>query len=114
MLSCAVYTRKDNYTCIDYMSCQSTKLSEISSNPNFKDTSFNLLLGIGIPELLLNLVSCNGFMKKPNSTVILNYQYLLINNYLSKESSIIEQNEKQLSLIPNNLKLRINLIDKLK
>ena len=53
-------------------------------------------------------------MKKPNSTVILNLGYLLINNYLSKGLSIIKQNTKQLSLLPNYVKLRINLIDQLK
>ena len=53
-------------------------------------------------------------MKKPNSTVIVNFQSRLINNYLSKVFSIIEQNTKQLSLIPNNVKLRINLIGQMK
>ena len=51
VLSCVVYTIIDSYVCIDYLPCQSRPLSEISSNPTFKDTSFNLLLGIGIPEL---------------------------------------------------------------
>ena len=75
--------------------------------------SFNILLGIGIPELLLNLVSCCGFIKKPNSTLILNCQTCLINNYLSKGFSIIEHKTKQLSLLTNSVKLRINMIDQL-
>ena len=66
VLSCVVYTLIDNYVFIDYLSCQSKTLSDISSNTEFKDTSFNVLPGIGIPERLLNLVSCHGFMKKPN------------------------------------------------
>ena len=37
----------------------------------------------------------------------------MINNYLSKVFSIIENNTKQLSLLPNAVKLRINLIDQL-
>ena len=49
---------------------------------------FNVLHGIGIPELLLNLVSCHGFMKKPNSTVILNLQYSLVNKYLENDSTV--------------------------
>ena len=52
-------------------------------------------------------------MKKPNSIVILNYQTRLINNYLSKVFSIIEQNKKQLILLPNDVKLRINMINQL-
>ena len=82
VLSCVVYTLIYNYVCIDYLSCQSKTLSGISNNPTFKDTSFNLILGIGIPELLLNLLSCHGFMMNSNSTVILNCQSRLIENYL--------------------------------
>ena len=84
VLSFVVYTLIYKDVCIDYMSCQSK-----TCNPTFKYTSLNLLLGIGIPELLLNLVSCHGFMKKPNSTVILNFQTRLINNYLYKVFSNI-------------------------
>ena len=72
MLSCVVYTLIDNYECIDYLPCQSKTLCVISNNPTFKGTSFNLLLVIGIPEQLLNLVYCHGLMMKLNSTVILN------------------------------------------
>ena len=64
VLSCVVYTLIDNYVFVYYLPCQSKTLYDISSNPTFKETSFNLLLGVGIPELLLNLVSCHGFMKK--------------------------------------------------
>ena len=55
-----------------------------------------------------------GFMKKPNSTLILNCQSHLINKYLSEGFSIIEQNTKQLSLLPNAVKSITNLIDQLK
>ena len=49
LLSCVVYTLIDNYVFIDYMPFQSKTLIDISSNPKFKDTIFNLLLSIGIP-----------------------------------------------------------------
>ena len=92
VLSCVVYSLIENYVCIEYLSCQSKKLSSISSKPKFEDIHFNILLSIGIPELLLNLVSCHGFTKKPNSTVILNFGSCLINNYLEKEFYIIYNN----------------------
>ena len=63
--------------------------------------------------MLLNLVSCHGFTKKTNSTVILNFQNHLINNNLSKVFSIIENNTNNLSLLSNDVKLRVNIIDKL-
>ena len=62
----------ENYICIDYLACQSKTFSSISSKSSFEKTSFNIILGIFIPELLLNLLYCHGFIKKPNSNVILN------------------------------------------
>ena len=64
VLSCVVYYLIDNDVCIKYISCQSKTLSSISFKPTLEQTSFNILIGIGIPELLLNLVSCHGFKKK--------------------------------------------------
>ena len=66
VLSCVVYTLIENYVCIDYLSCQSKALCNISKNTSFKETNFKLLLDIGIPELLLNLLYCHGFMLKSN------------------------------------------------
>ena len=96
-----------------YIFCKSKTLSIISSKPTFEQTSFNILLGIGIPELLLNLLSCNGFMKKTGSTVILNCQYRLVNNYLAKVFYIIEKYSNKLSMLPNNVKLGIYVIGQL-
>ena len=90
VISCVVYSLIYNYVCIEYMSCQSKTLSFISYKPTFEQTSFNILLGIGIPELLLDLVSCHSFTKKLYSTVILNFRYRLINNYLARGFYIIE------------------------
>ena len=110
MLSCVDYSLIDNYVCIKYLLCQSKTLSFISSKPTFEQTSFNILPGIGIPELLLNLVYCHGLMKKPNSTVILNFQSCLINKYLAKGLYIIERETKQKNMLPNDVILRINMI----
>ena len=60
--------------------------------------------------MLLNLVSCQGFMKEPNSTVILNCRSCMINNYLAKGFYIIEKDSNNLSFLPNDLKLIIILI----
>ena len=94
VLSCVVYSLIDNYVSIYYLSCQSKTLSSISSKPTFEDTSFNISIVIGILELLLDVVSCHGFMKKTNSTVILNFQSCLISNYLAKLFYILEKVSK--------------------
>ena len=52
-------------------------------------------------------------MKKPNSTGILYFGSRLINNYLVKEFFIIEKGTNQLSLLPNDVRLRINLNNQL-
>ena len=49
VLMCVVYNLIDNYVCIDYLLCQSKTLCDIAKNLTFKETNFNLLLGIGIP-----------------------------------------------------------------
>ena len=49
VLGCALYPLIENYVCIYYLSCQSKTVSIISSNRICKQTSFNILLGIGIP-----------------------------------------------------------------
>ena len=81
LLSCVIYSLIENYFCIDYLSCQPKTLIIISSNRIFKQTSFNILIFIGIPELLLNIEYCHGFMKKANESVILNLCVRLVNNY---------------------------------
>ena len=52
-------------------------------------------------------------MLKSDSTVILNCQSLLINNYLSKGFSIINRGSKQLKSIPNDVTSIIVLVDQL-
>ena len=42
-------------------------------------------------------------MKKPNSTVILNCQYHLVNNHFEKVLYIIEKDSKQLITLPNDV-----------
>ena len=113
LLSCVLYSVIDNYVCIDYLSCKSKNLGRIYSNIIFEQTSFNILLDIGIPEMLLNLVYFHGFMEKPNATIILTFRYHLVNNHLAKGFFTIENNSNQLSVLTNDAKLRIHAIDKL-
>ena len=113
VFSCVPYSLIKKYVCIEYLCFQSKKLSSISYDRIFEHTSYNILLGIGIPEVLMNLVSFHGFMEKPNKTFILNFQCCLVNNHLAKWFIIIENNSKQLSSLPNDVKLTIHAIDQL-
>ena len=57
VLICILYSLIYYYVCIDYISCRSKALSSISTNRIFKKRSYNILIGTGIPEVLLNIVS---------------------------------------------------------
>ena len=72
MSSCVFYSIIENHVCIVYLCCQYKKLISIFSDKIFEQASYNILLGIGIIEVLMNLVSLHGFTEKPNPTVILN------------------------------------------
>ena len=76
----------------------------------FGKTSYNELLGIGISEVLLNLISCHVFMKKTKETVILLCHYCLVNYNLSKRFVILEHNFNHLSGVPNEVKQIIHAI----
>ena len=75
VLRCVIYSIIKNYVCIDYLACIKKKWSEItmgskwSSKHGYK--SFDRILGIGIPYLLMNLMYCHGFLKNINYVVII-------------------------------------------
>ena len=72
VLSCVIYTIIEHYVCIDYLACQFF-FNEITVGSKHGEKIPNKILGIGIPDLLMNLMSCNGFSKKLNYIVILKF-----------------------------------------
>ena len=77
-----IYTIIDNLICIDYLCFLQDKLSK--HKKPFCNTIFDDLSGIGIPEVLTNIMYCHVFSKENQSTVILTCQSALISYYLSK------------------------------
>ena len=77
VLSCVIYTIISNYVCIDYLASEWKTLSEVivGSVGGYKheEKSYDKILGIGIPDLLINLMSCHGFLKNKYSVVILKF-----------------------------------------
>ena len=53
-------------------------------------------MGIGIPDLLMNLMSCHGFLKKIDSVVILKCPKRMLEYYLSKGFTLFECNNNNL------------------
>ena len=63
VLSCVIHIFIENYVCIDYLACQSNQFCDICIDGNYLEIGFNKLLGIGIPDLLMDLLLCPGFTK---------------------------------------------------
>ena len=60
VLHSVVYCIMENYVCVEYLCCPKTKLHVHFSNKGFENTTYRDILGILIPELLMNTISCNG------------------------------------------------------
>ena len=72
---CNIYKIIDRYVCIDYLGTKKNKISELRLGCTFSSKhdgmDYNNLFGIDIPYILLNMLSCHGFLKNDDSIVIL-------------------------------------------
>ena len=88
VIGAVIYTIIDEYICLDYLDLLQEKLSKHDNN--FKDTKFDYFTVLGIPDILINIISCHGFVKSSISTVILTYHNALVPYYLSKGFFVVE------------------------
>ena len=88
------------------MSIKKTSEIPVGSGGGSKhgDKSFDKTLGIGIPDLLMNLMYCHGFLKNINSVVILKFPKSMLGYYFSKGFTILECNDNGLEKLPNEVK----------
>ena len=67
VLSCVIYTIISNTVCIDYLGSEKSKLSylrlRIIGRYKHLDKKYDKVLVFVIPDILLNLLSCQGFLK---------------------------------------------------
>ena len=112
VLSCVIYKIISNYVCIDYLCYESKKISEqtIDFVGGFKheNKSYNKILGIGIPDLLMDLMSCHRFLKNINPIVILKFPKRMLEYYFSKGFTLFGRNTNNLAKLPNDVKQRIH------
>ena len=66
--------------------------------------SYDNVLGIGIPDLLTNLLSCNGFLKENYSVVILKLPNNMFEYYLNKGFIIFDCDKNNLERLPSEIK----------
>ena len=113
-MSCVIYIIIRNYVCIDYLACESKNKWTTCfywSGFKHKNKSYNKSLGIGIPDLFMNLMSCHGFFKKINFVVILKCPKRILEYYFWKVFTLFECNTINLEKLPNEVKYRIHAED---
>ena len=75
MLSCVIYNIIYKYVCIDYLGSKKSKVSNLkvgcTGSNKHNGMDYNNVLGIGVPDLLLNLLSWHGFLMNNDSVVVL-------------------------------------------
>ena len=85
VLSSIVYCIMYNLICVDYLCCTKTKLCIVSKGQLFENRTYNSVSGIGIPEILMNIISCRGFLNNTQSDVILSCRSKSVDYYLQKK-----------------------------
>ena len=115
VLSCVIYTITSNYVCIVYLGSERKKLSELrlGSGGVYKNfnKSYDNLLGIGIPYLLMNLMSCHGFLKNKDPVVILKFPKRMFEYYFSKGFTYFDCSIINLEKLPTEVKVIIHAED---
>ena len=75
VLSCVVYAIIDRYVCIDYLDTEIKKISQLKLGRSLEtiheDKDYDNLFGIGIPDIFMNMLSCQGFINNNDSIEIL-------------------------------------------
>ena len=90
VFSCVIYIIINKYVCIDYLGSEKSKLSYlrlgVSGRYKYLDKNYDNVLGFGIPDLLLNFLSCQGFLKNINLFSYSNFLIGCLNTILIKDS----------------------------
>ena len=88
VLSCVIYTIIDRYICIYYLGTEINKISKLKLGRSFKirheDKDYDNLFGIGIPDILLSMLSCHVFLKNNEYIVILKCPNRMSEYYFNK------------------------------
>ena len=99
VLSCVIYTIIDKYVCIDYL-CTEKRLGELKLGLTLKTKhegmDYDNLFGIGIPDIFMNMLSCQGFINNNDSIVILKYPNRMSQYHFNKGFTQFKCDEEHL------------------
>ena len=111
VLICVIYTIIDRYVCINYLGTETNKISEFNLGCSLKtkheNKDYDNLFGIGIPDNLMNMLSCQGFLNYNESIVILKCTNRMSEYYLSKGFIQLTYDEDNLKTLPVRAKDRV-------
>ena len=89
-------------------------LSELKLGKSLKtrheDQDYDNLFAIGIPEIFMNIVSCQGFINKNDSIVILKCPNIMSQYYFNKGFTQLKCDEDHLKQIPELVKERVGAV----
>ena len=81
------------------------RLSELKLGNTLKtkheDQDYDNLFGIGIPDIFMNMLSCQGFINKNDSIVILKCPNIMSQYYFNKGFTQLKCDEDHLKKSPN-------------
>ena len=111
MLGCVIYTIIERYVCIDYLGTETKKISELRLSRTLKtkneEMDYDNLFGIGIPDIYMNMLSCQGFLNNNESIVILKCPNRMSEYYFNKGFIQLTCDEYHLKTIPVRVKDRV-------
>ena len=64
--------------------------------------------GLGIPEILMNIMTCHEYTRSPNSSVIISFHNELVPYYISKVFYPVEKEDGMYNNIPEAVMDEIN------
>ena len=97
VLSFVIYTIISNYVCIDYLGSEKKIklfLFGVAGSYKYLGGKYENVLGFGIPDLLLNFLSCRIFLKNNESAVILKCPNRMFEYYVNKGFVLFNCDEK--------------------
>ena len=79
----------------------------VSGRYKHLDKNYDNVLGFGIPDLLLNFLSCQGFLNNNEYVVILKCPNRMFEYYFNKGFIIFNCDENNLKRLPSEVKDRV-------
>ena len=89
VLSSIFYCITEKYVCVYYLCCMKTKLHVTGRGQGSESIRYFSVSGIFIPEILMNIISCHGFVNNTKSDVKLSCRRKLVSYYISKGFMIL-------------------------